>query len=134
MGETSDFLRARYGHTRRRWPVVMAVVLALAGLGWLVWAVWGQSHREVTSALISFRTGSHTSTARIQIQLSDPGVRATCLVQAQALDHSVVGELHFRVPHDRGTRFTLTRTVRTERPPTAVVLIGCTAPGQQRPD
>ncbi len=125
----------RYGHGRvKRWPVVFGAVLGLAGLGWLVWAVWGQSTPEVTSEAVSFAVpDAHHARATINVHLANSDVRATCLLRATAFDHTIVGELHFRVPSDRGTDFKVTKTLRTERRATTVESIGCTAPGQRHP-
>ena len=51
---------------------------------------------------------------------------------ASGADHSVVGELNFRVSGVSGAILREVE-VRTEREATTVELIGCTAPGQTRP-
>jgi hypothetical protein len=125
----------RYGRNRvKRWPILASGVIGVAALIWLGWAIWGQSNPEVTSSLVSFHVaGEHSATATVDVRLKSPATRATCVLQATARDHTVVGEVHFDVPHDQGRDFQLTRELRTEREATSVVSVGCTAPGQQRP-
>jgi hypothetical protein len=126
-------MRDRYGHgRRRRWPVVAAVVLVVAGIGWLAWVIWAQSSPEVTSGMESRDIGDHTSTVTLRLRLADTDVRPSCLVRATAEDHSIVGELNFTVEDAPSTSFSVTREIRTERRPTAIESLGCTAPGQDR--
>jgi hypothetical protein len=122
----------RYGGPpawRRPVTIVAVVVLALAGLGWLGWAVYGESTPKVQSQLVTFQVrDEHAVTARVDVSLASGATGATCTVQALAADHSVVGELRFR-PTDGPNQV----TVRTERIATAVDLAGCVAKGQNRP-
>jgi hypothetical protein len=71
----------------------------------------------------------HEVTATVRIDLADDDVVATCLLRAFAEDHTVVGELSFTPSGSGRTE----QTVRTERRATSVELVGCTAPGQNRP-
>jgi hypothetical protein len=124
----------RYG-SRPPWlrglGIGLAGLLAVVGLTWLAWVVWFHSTPAVTSELITWQVlDDHTVTARLQVRLGD-GQSARdvrCLVQAQALDHTTVGEKTF-TPRSGTNEI----TVRTERPATSVSLQGCTAPGQNRP-
>ena len=85
------------------------------------------------SSLQSFDVvDDHTATAKVVVQPRDAGVRASCLVRASGADHSVVGELNFRVSGVGGATVREVE-LRTEREATSVELIGCTAPGQSRP-
>jgi len=105
------------------------VGLAVSGvfLVWLAWAAWFHSTPSVTSQLLEWRLdGDHLVVAIIDVDL-DQGVRADCLVQAIAEDHSVVGEAHF-TPVD-GTN---TIPIRTERLATAVEAVGCSSPDQSQ--
>jgi Domain of unknown function (DUF4307) len=124
-------LDERYGtgpRARRRWGAVAAGLVAAGFLGWLAWATWAQATPQVQSDLSSFEVvDDHAVDVRVSVSL-DEGVEASCVVSALAADHSTVGQLTF-APTD-GTQ---TVRVRTERPATAVELIGCTAPGQSRP-
>jgi hypothetical protein len=73
--------------------------------------------------------GAHEVTATVHVDLADDDVEATCLLRAYAEDHTIVGELPFTPTRSGRTE----QTVRTERLATSVELIGCTAPGQNRP-
>ncbi len=125
-------LAHRYGAPtpgRRRALLVACVVLAAAFLGWLGWTIWEQSTPDVRSDLVSYDVvDQHQATAVVEVRLADADVRASCTLRAYAEDHSVVGELAFRPSEGRSTQ-----TVRTEREATSVELVGCTAPGQDRP-
>ena len=62
------------------------------------------------------------------MRLADDGVVASCTLRAFAEDHTVVGELVFAPKGGKSDQ-----SVRTERRATSVELLGCTAPGQNRP-
>jgi hypothetical protein len=126
----------RYGRGtgRRRVFAAVVTVLVVAGLGWLAWAVWVESTPDVQSGLVRTHVdGPHRVTADIAVSLRTPQTVASCLVQAMAADHSVVGELHFKVGPEPDKQATVRRSMRTERPAVTVNLVGCTTPGQQRP-
>ena len=132
MTEQTD-LADRYGASsprRRRTLLVVVVVVAAVFAGWLAWTIWAVSTPEVSSELLGFDVvDEHAATARVAIVLDDEDVRATCTLRAYAEDHSIVGELSFAPLGSGNTE----QTVRTERTATSVELLGCTAPGQQRP-
>ena len=131
MTQPTD-LTDRYGAPRpgrRRALAAACVVVAAAFLGWLGWTIWDQSTPQVRSTLVGYEVvDQHTATATIDVRLADAGVRASCTLRAYAEDHTVVGELALRPTDGRSTQ-----TVRTERRATSVELVGCTAPGQNRP-
>ena len=126
-------LTDRYGapSAGRRWALLAVVVVVVASfLGWLGWTIWSQSTPQVTSNLVGFRVqDEHTATASVQVKLADADVEASCTLRAYAGDHTVVGELAFTPEASGRTE----QTVRTERRATSVELVGCTAPGQNRP-
>jgi hypothetical protein len=124
----------RYG-SRPAWQrtlgLGLACLLVVVGASWLAWAVWFHATPKVTSELLTWRVvDDHTATARVQVSLEDGQAPQTvhCLLQAQAVDHTTVGEVTFTP--DGGTNEV---TIRTERRATSVSLEGCTAPGQNRP-
>jgi hypothetical protein len=129
-------LATRYGTApsgRRPLLVAGAAALALAFLGWLTWVMLEHGDPEVTSRLTSFEVvDEHTATATFTVVRRTAEVRASCLVRAQAPDHSVVGELNVAVGPGGEQTQTLTETVRTEREATAVEMVGCRAEGQSR--
>ncbi|MCW2761335.1 MAG: hypothetical protein JWR85_1536 [Marmoricola sp.] len=132
----TDALADRYGTAspaRRRAIIVTSGVVGVLALAWLAWAAWFQSTPEVQSSLRSFDvTDAHSVSAVVIVKPSSPDVSASCLVRAFGVDHSVVGELNFKVA---GEKAAISRTVnlRTEREATSVELVGCTAKGQSRP-
>jgi hypothetical protein len=131
---TRELMRNRYGTGRSsRWPLYAGLLLGVVALGWLVWAILLQSDPKVTSGLQSSEIGEHSSTAVLQVRLSDTDVHPTCLLRATAVDHTIVGESHFTISDPPSRSFSVTRTIRTERRPTSIESIGCTAPGQSRP-
>ena len=126
----------RYGGTspaRRRAVILVSGLVGVVALAWVAWAAWFQSTPEVQSSLQSFDVvDDHSATAKVVVKPRDAGVRASCLLRASGADHSVVGELNFRVSGVSGAAVREVE-VRTEREATTVELIGCTAPGQSRP-
>jgi len=123
----------RYGAPapwRRRVLLGVVVVVVAAFLAWLGWTIWSQSTPEVTSDQLGYHVeDEHAVTSIVQIRLANDDVHATCTLRAYAEDHTVVGELSF-TPETSGRT---EETVRTERLATTVELLGCTAPGQNRP-
>jgi hypothetical protein len=130
-------LATRYGTpspVRRRLLVPLVALLGLAFLGWVAWAAFEHGDPEVTSDLVSFEVvDQHSATATFRVVRRTPEVKASCLLRAQAADHTTVGELNVPVGPGGERSGTLTRTVRTEREATTVEAVGCVAPGQARP-
>jgi hypothetical protein len=129
--QLSPDLATRYGtpaRTRRPLVVALAVVLLVVGVGWVGWVVLFHSRPEVTSQMVSYDIrGEHSAAATWTVVRRDADVRASCLLQALASDHSVVGQL--TVPVTSGpTTAQLTSTLRTERRAGTVQLLGCSTP------
>ena len=126
----------RYGTAdpaRRRLLIAASGLVGLVALAWLAWATWFQTNPDVQSSLRTFEVvDAHTVTASVAVRTSDTHVDANCLVRAVGLDHSVVGELNFRVSGVSGTVHR-TVTLRTEREATSVEMVGCTTKDQARP-
>jgi hypothetical protein len=111
--------------------VAVAGLLSAAFLGWLTWVALEHGDPAVTSELVSFEVvGQHSSTATFTVARRTPEVEASCLLRAQARDHSVVGELNIAVGPGGSPVTTLTEAVRTEREATSVSVVGCTAEDQ----
>ena len=129
-------LAQRYGTdhpVRRGLAVSGVVVVAAVALGWLLWVMLFHGRPLATSELVTFEVaGEHSAEATMTVVRRSADVEASCLLRAQAADHSIVGELNFEVDSSRPTSTTLTRTVRTEREATSVILVGCIADGQIR--
>ena len=129
-------LRERYGTRRagRRTWIAVAAVLTAVGLGWLGWVAFFHSTPAASSELVAWEVVDDRSvTARVSVVRRDADVEATCLLRAQAEDHTVVGESTFRVGPGGSARAVYRVEVRTERPATSVDLAGCRAEGQSRP-
>jgi len=108
-------------------------MLAAGSLAWVGWAVLEHGRPAVTSDLRSFEVvDQHSATATFTVVRRTPEVEASCLLRAQATDHSVVGELHVTVGPGGADVRTLTETVRTEREATSVSVVGCRAEGQNQ--
>jgi hypothetical protein len=129
-------LATRYGTprpVRRRLLVAGATVLVLAFLGWLAWVIAEHTDPEVTSDIVSFEVvDQHTATATFTVVRRTPEVEASCLLRAQAPDHSIVGELNVTVGPGGERAQRLTESVRTARMATTVDIVGCRAEGQNR--
>jgi len=132
----TNALADRYGTVsaaRRRTIIVASGVVGVVALGWLAWAAWFQGTPDVQSSLRSFVVvDNHSASASVVVKPTSREVTASCLVRAFGEDHSVVGELNFKVTNE-SRAIVRTVTVRTEREATSVELIGCTTAGQSRP-
>jgi hypothetical protein len=118
---------------RRRLTVVAVAVLAVVSLAWVAWAALSHSDPEVTSEIVSWEVvDDHTATATFQVARSTSEVEASCLLRAQARDHTIVGELNVTVGPGGEATQTLTESLRTERLATSVDMLGCVAEGQSR--
>ncbi len=137
MGDVgTDELADRYGTAspaRRRTVILASGVIGVLALSWLAWAAWFQGTPDVQSSLRSFEVlDTHSVRAEVAVKPRSSEVSASCLLRAFSADHSVVGELNFKVAGETGT--TLRKvTLRTEREATSVELIGCTTADQPRP-
>ncbi len=132
-GVTTD-LAERYGAPapwRRRALVASSVVVVVLFAAWLAWTVWEQSRPLVASGELTFEVvDDGTAVARFRVELRADDVEATCTLKAYAADHTLVGTVAFGV-EPGATR--VEQAVATERRATSVELVGCTAPGQNRP-
>jgi hypothetical protein len=126
----------RYGSAspaRRRIVILVSGVVGLVALAWLAWATWFESTPDVQSSLRTFEVvDKHSVSASLALHLRSDEVQASCLVRAYGDDHSVVGELNFKVTGVSGTT-QRDVTFRTERQATSVEMIGCTSKDQSRP-
>ena len=129
-------VEGRYGTpsaARRRSVILASGVIGVLALTWLAWAAWSQGTPEVQSSLRSFDVvDTHRAVAVVLVKPRASEVSASCRVRAFAADHSVVGELNFKVSGESDIAVR-ELTLRTEREATSVELIGCTTPEQPRP-
>jgi hypothetical protein len=121
------------GRVQRVVALVIVAALAVSGVGLLAWTVIFESNPSVTSQLTAFDVkDEHEAVATLSVVRRSESTRATCQLQAISSDHAIVGEVEQPVV-DGPTDQTLTIPIRTERRATSVNLVGCTAPGQDRP-
>jgi transcription antitermination factor NusA-like protein len=129
-------LANRYGapSSRRRRVVGAAVTgVAALALAWLAWAALSHADPAVTSDIVSWEVvDDHTATATFRVSRRTADVEASCLLRAQARDHSIVGELNVAVGPGGERTQAVTETLRTERLATVVDVVGCVADGQNR--
>ncbi|WP_139977955.1 DUF4307 domain-containing protein [Nocardioides litoris] len=138
MTSPDPVLAERYGAPsphRRRLFVGAVVAVLVAAAGWLAWVVLVQASPDVASGNLTFDTptSDREITARFTIDMAEGVDEATCTLEAygkQGATRVLVGSRTFTVP--AGTT-RVEETVATERRAEAVELVGCTAPGQQRP-
>jgi hypothetical protein len=126
----------RYGSQRPwvRWLTVVTVVaLGLSSCGWLVWAALYNATPQVSSRLVSFTVANeHRVDVVVQVDRT-AAVESICRVVARSFDHSVVGELVFRVPSRAASSVTVADSVTTDRAAVAAILEGCTTAEQSQP-
>jgi uncharacterized protein DUF4307 len=119
----------RYGvrtPNQRRLTLVAVAAVALALLTWLAWAAWAHSRPDVKGQLNSYDVVSpHEVTVVIDVHRRS-GAAVTCIVQAQAEDHVVVGEDEVEIPAGDPGDVRATATLRTDREATTATVPQCT--------
>ena len=121
-------LPRRYGGTppRRRTPVVLGTLFALALLAWAVWAMSATDGNGLDASVSSYRVvSSHEVQVRISAHFGDDRSDGSCLVRATASDHTVVGELNLTTDELRRAQGSWIQ-VRTERRATTAEVVRCT--------
>ena len=135
MASTDTDLAQRYGAPAPwRRPALLGAlaVVVLTFAGWLTWATLLQASPDVASGELTFEVvDDGTAVAQFVVELSDGDVEATCTLKAYSEDHGLVGQVAFTPVVGAGGR--VEQEVATDRRATSVELVGCTAPGQNRP-
>ena len=91
--ETFDY-NDRYGITPRKSWVAPAVVLAVIGLSWTLWAALNHSQPELRSTLYSFSvTGDREITMKYAIDRRDPDAIVLCTLITLDIDKNIVGQI-----------------------------------------
>jgi hypothetical protein len=91
--ETFDY-NDRYGVTRKRSWVLPAVIVAIIGVPWTIWAALDHSQPELRSTLYSFSiTGEREITMRYGIERRDPEAIVICTLLTLDIDKNVVGQI-----------------------------------------
>jgi hypothetical protein len=91
--ETFDY-NDRYGVTRKRSWVLPAIIVAIIGVPWTIWAALDHSQPELRSTLYSFSiTGEREITMRYGIERRDPEAVVICTLLTLDIDKNVVGQI-----------------------------------------
>jgi len=114
---TQDMLDERYGRRRspaRRWLIAIGVVLALAGIGYVGWTTVHGSISSVDADTTAFEVvDEHSVVLGFQIS-APPGQDVACAIEAQDVEHGVVGWRVVEIPasdlHARAFRETIPTT------------------------
>ena len=97
-GEEFDY-NDRYGVLpAKRW-VTPAIVFALIGAGWFIWAGLHYANPAVRSDLISFSvTAEREISIRYSVSRTDPMQVVICTLTASDQDKNVVGQIDDKIP------------------------------------
>ncbi len=124
---SEELLADRYGRTRRRpwvFPAIVVLLLATA-VAWTLWVALDHADKPVTAQVYGYTVvNDHQIKVTIQVK-REAGTKAVCTVNAQALDHSIVGERDVAVPVTTGATTRVQAVVETERRAVAAELKGC---------
>ena len=84
----------RYGVAKStRWPVI-ALVVAILGIGWLMWSALYHSNPPLRSQLVSFTiTNDREATVRYFIERTDSRQAVVCTLIARDYDKNIVGQV-----------------------------------------
>ncbi|MDA2993137.1 MAG: DUF4307 domain-containing protein [Actinomycetota bacterium] len=84
----------RYGVRSTKGWVTPAIVFALIGGGWLIWAALHHSDPPIRSELISFEvTADREISIRYRIDRIDPNQVVICTLSARDQDKNVIGQI-----------------------------------------
>ncbi len=89
----------RYGVAKAtRWPAI-ALVVAIVGIGWLMWTALYHSNPSLRSQLVSFTiTDDRSASLRYFIERQDSNQVVVCTLIARDFDKSVVGQIDQEIP------------------------------------
>jgi hypothetical protein len=89
----------RYGVAKAtRWPAI-ALVVAIVGIGWLMWTALYHSNPSLRSQLVSFTiTDDRSASVRYFIERQDSNQAVVCTLIARDFDKSVVGQIDQEIP------------------------------------
>ncbi len=84
----------RYGAKKgTRWPVLAAIV-AILGIGWLMWTALYHSNPPLRSQLVSFTIPSdREASVRYFIERTDSQKAVVCTLIARDFDKNIVGQI-----------------------------------------
>jgi Domain of unknown function (DUF4307) len=125
---TSQLMAERYGakSPRTTWLGIGALgLLVVALLVWLVWAAWVNATTSITGQVTSFDVVSQHR-IDVTVQIARPnGNSAECTVEAQAVDHSAVGQVVVSLSASQGSDTLLHATIKTDREATSASVTDC---------
>ena len=89
----------RYGAAKStRWPAI-ALVVAIVGIGWLMWSALYHSNPSLRSQLVSFAiTDDRSASVRYFIERADSNQVVVCTLIARDFDKNVVGQIDQEIP------------------------------------
>jgi hypothetical protein len=89
----------RYGVAKStRWPVI-ALVVAILGIGWLMWSALYHSNPPLRSQLVSFTiTNDREATVRYFIERTNRRQAVVCTLIARDYDKNIVGQIDQEIP------------------------------------
>ena len=89
----------RYGATKAtRWPAI-ALIVAILGIGWLMWSALYHSNPPLRSQLVSFTiTDDRSASVRYFIEREDSNQVVVCTLIARDFDKNVVGQIDQEIP------------------------------------
>lgn len=106
--------------------VALIGLVALAGLGWLIWAATVHSQPAVTGHVSGYRVISATETeVTLTVDRPDPSMAASCLVYVQATNFERVGEIEVEVPSSQHELVDITVKIKTLREGTSASVDSC---------
>ena len=88
----------RYGAAKAmRWPAI-ALVVAILGVGWLMWSALYHSNPPLRSQLVSFTiTNDREAKVRYFIERSDSQQVVVCTLIARDYDKNIVGQIDHEI-------------------------------------
>lgn len=131
MTDAEARLARRYPQPRisRVW-VPLAVLLAVVGAAWLIWAGGYGATKTVSGRVDAFVVRSDTQIdVTVSIDRPDAGTAAECLLFAQAVTYDRVGETRVRVETGGQPLTTLRVELRTFKRATTADVEGCKSIG-----
>ena len=89
----------RYGVAKAtRWPAI-ALVVAIVGIGWLMWTALYHSNPSLRSQLVSFTiTDDRSASVRYFIERQDSNQVVVCTLIARDFDKNIVGQIDQEIP------------------------------------
>jgi hypothetical protein len=117
----------RYGVRSTKGWITPAIVFALIGGGWLIWAALHHSDPAIRSELISFNvTAEREISIRYRIDRTDSNQVVICTLTARDLDKNVIGQIDDTIP--AGSAYSEQTTVIPARStPVTAAIVRCRA-------